>query len=217
MTPDIRYEDAHLLIAVKPCGMLSEDNGEESLPAVLRRHTGGDIYPVHRLDRTTQGVILYAKTQQAAKALSMMIQNREIEKTYLAVAEDVPDPAQGEMNDLLFFDRRRNKSYIVSRERKGVKSAQLSYTTLATAKAEERTVSLLRIRLHTGRTHQIRVQLSSRKMPLCGDRRYGSTIRAENIALCSHALRFTHPITGEPIAVTYTPDDGMFALFSMGA
>ena len=211
---EILYEDEYLVIADKPYGVLSEDKGACSAPAVLREATGSDIYPVHRLDRTTRGLIVYAKTPQSASVLSKMFSDRKAQKTYLAVCEGIPESDEGELNDLLFYDRSRNKSYVVSRERKGVKEARLSYRKLATAAYDGKPVSLLKIRLHTGRTHQIRVQLSSRKMPLVGDRRYGSTVRADNIALCASELRFTHPITGEEMHFSVSPDGEAFDNFN---
>ena len=209
------YQDDNIIVAFKPYGLLSEADGTNpNLPAVLKEETGCDsIFTVHRLDRTTQGLMVYAKTQEAARRLSAMIQQGRVEKTYLAVVEGVPEEEQGEYADLLYFDRRKNKSYVVKRERKGVKQARLQYEVLQTIEHEGQRLSLLKIQLLTGRTHQIRVQFASRKMPLVGDRRYGSHIPADHIQLCAARLSFSHPLTGEEMRFSYDPTDEFFRLF----
>lgn len=211
----ILFRDDHLVIAYKPYGVLSEFDGHKlNMPSLLRDELGCDtIYPVHRLDRTTQGVMVYALTEDAARRLSAIIQQGQIEKTYLAVVEGVPEDWQGDYTDLLYFDRRKNKSYVVKRERKGVKQARLQYQVLQTIEYEGERLSLMQIRLLTGRTHQIRVQFASRKMPLVGDRRYGSHIPADHIQLCSARLSFTHPVTGEELSFSADPTNEFFRLF----
>ena len=204
---NILFYDERLVAAVKPCGALSEsDDKKPNMPAMLREALGCEVYPVHRLDRSTQGVMVYAKTPEAAKRLSAMFQAREVEKTYLAVVEGKPEPEEGELFDLLYFDRQKNKSFVVRRERKGVKDARLSYRLLSCSQYEGREVSLLSVRLHTGRTHQIRAQFSSRGMPIAGDRRYGSRIKLDNIMLCSASLSLIHPFTGERLTFEYKPE-----------
>ena len=211
----ILFRDEHLAVVYKPYGVLSEDSESPAdMPSLLRGELGCEIYPVHRLDRTTQGLMVYAKTREAAKRLSAMVQRGELEKIYLAVVGGVPNEPSGEWEDLLYFDRRKNKSYVVNRERRGVKRARLCYETLSERVYEGQRLSLLRIRLLTGRTHQIRVQCASRALPLVGDRRYGSQISADTIALCAARLCFTHPFTGERLDFSYMPDDGVFRLFS---
>ena len=196
----ILYQDAHIVVVRKPYGVLSEShNSQPNLPAILREICGCEVYPVHRLDKTTEGLMVYAKTRQAAAQLSDAIRRGEVEKIYLALVEGLADEA-GQMTDLLYFDRQKGKSYVVRRERRGVKPASLSYERLKITEQDGRTLSLVRIRLQTGRTHQIRVQFASRKMPLVGDRRYGSHVPAEHIALCAAELRFCHPVTGEEMA-----------------
>ena len=215
MKPIIYYQDEYIIVAYKPYGALSEEHdGKTDMPSLLKAETGcREIYPFHRLDRTTQGLMIYAKTPDAAKRMGEMLRNGEVEKRYLAVVEGIPSPPSGELRDLLYFDRRRNKSFVVKRERKGVKEAVLSYDTLAFSQTDGEDISLLRIRLHTGRTHQIRVQFASRKTPLAGDRRYGSRLRTDEIMLCSSYLCFKHPYTGEEMTFTYEPDNGLFRLF----
>ena len=215
MEVQVFYQDERLAVVCKPCGVLSEENDNRpNMPALLREQLCCEtVYPVHRLDRTTQGVMAYAKTEEAARRLSRLIQDGGMEKTYLAVTEGIPPQSAGELCDLLYFDRKKNKSYVVKRERRGVKRALLRYETIGTAERDGKPLALLRIRLLTGRTHQIRVQFASRKMPLVGDRRYGSSVMCGDIALCSHQLRFIHPFTGEEMNFIHQPTDGAFALF----
>lgn len=208
---EIFYQDKYLIVVYKPYGILSEAHESKlNMPALLGQEIGAKVYPIHRLDRTTQGLMVYAKTEEAARRLSEMLRNGGIEKTYLAVIEGVPAGKEGRLTDLLFFDRRKNKSFVVKRERNGVKRAELDYSVLSSGEIGTSAVSLLKIRLLTGRTHQIRVQFASRKMPLVGDRRYGSRISADEIALCSAELSFKHPFTGEALAFRYEPKQEIF-------
>jgi len=213
MDAHILFQDEHLLVAYKPYDVLSEaHDSRPNMPAILRELCGGEIYPVHRLDRTTQGLMVYARDRSTAAALSEVIREGRMHKTYLAAAEGAADDG-GELRDLLYYDRERNKSFVVKRERKGVKEAVLRYERLGVGEYNGAAVSLLRVGLITGRTHQIRVQFASRRHPLIGDRRYGSSIRADHIALCCCELNFPHPVTGKELPFTYTPDDGVFQLF----
>lgn len=201
---DILYEDTAVIVCIKPRGILSQadKNGGESMITRLSEHTGGEIYPVHRLDKETGGVMVYAKTKKAAAKLSRDISEHRFCKEYLALAHGVPEENSGTLCDLLFHDRAKNKSYVVKRERAGVKKAELYYEVLETKEKDGEKYSLLRVVLHTGRTHQIRVQLAHRKMPLSGDRKYGAKDAFENLGLLSAKLKFTHPETGEEMEFT---------------
>lgn len=196
---EILYEDSSVIVAVKPQGVLSQSdkNGGESMITRLQAHTCGEIYPVHRLDKETGGVMVYAKTKKAAAALSRDISEHRFYKEYLAIVHGVPEENSGTLCDLLFHDKAKNKSYAVKRERAGVKKAELYYEVLETKEKEGEKYSLLRVVLHTGRTHQIRVQFASRKMPLLGDRKYGAKDTCKNLGLLAAKLKFTHPETGE--------------------
>ena len=201
---DILYEDTAVIVVIKPRGILSQadKNGGESMITRLSEHTGGEIYPVHRLDKETGGVMVYAKTKKAAAKLSRDISEHRFCKEYLALVHGVPEENSGTLCDLLFHDRAKNKSYVVKRERAGVKKAELYYEVLETKEKDGEKFSLLRVVLPTGRTHQIRVQLAHRKMPLSGDRKYGAKDAIENLGLLSAKLKFTHPETGEEMEFT---------------
>ena len=200
----ILYEDRHLVVCVKPAGVLSQDAGENSLPGLLRAQLGTDyVGVVHRLDREVGGVMVYAKTPGAAAALSRSVQERTLEKTYLAVLRGIPEASTGTLEDLLFHDQNRNKTYVVDRVRKGVRDARMDYKVLETA--GERT--LVRIRLHSGRTHQIRVQFASRRLPLVGDGKYGGKEPGIPLGLWSRQLRFPHPATGKLLTFAQIPPE----------
>lgn len=203
----ILYQDRELLVCLKPAGLLSQDGPGGSLPALLREQTGGAIYPVHRLDREAGGVMVYARTRGAAASLSAAIQAGALEKEYLCVVLGCPQTPEGEYRDLLLHDRSRNKSFVVQRPRGGVKEARLSYRVLAEGEGR----SLVRVRLHTGRTHQIRVQFASRGTPLLGDGRYGGG--PGPMALWSALLSFPHPAGGEMMRFSRLPEGGVWTEF----
>ena len=203
----ILYEDAWLVVAVKPVGVLSEDDPKAaSMPDLLRRHyqSAGQkdyVATVHRLDRIVGGAMLFSRRREITGKLAAAVQNREITKEYLAVLRGHPAQESGTLTDLLFRDAAHNKSYVVKRMRKGVREASLDYRELAQTDA----LSLVRVQLHTGRTHQIRVQFASRGLPLLGDIRYGSKDPACTAALWSYRLAFRHPVTDQTVDVTCPP------------
>ncbi len=201
----ILYKDKQIIVCIKPSGIISEGEGASALPSLLCAQLcdigekSTEVFPVHRLDRETAGVMVFARTKEAAGALSESIRLGDFCKIYLACVEGVPDKEADTLCDLLYFDRRLCKSFVVTRERRGVKKASLDYRLLAT----HENISLLKIHLHTGRTHQIRAQLSSRRLPLVGDRRYGaSRSDCEHIALLAYSLSFPHPKTKERMSFT---------------
>lgn len=170
---------------------------------LLRREIGGDIFCVHRLDTATEGVMVYARSSQCAGKLSQALASPDAGKVYLAVVSG--SPGCGEMHDLLLHDRRLNKSFVVDRQRSGVKEASLRYKTIA----ENDDLSLVKVRLHTGRTHQIRVQFAHRGWPLAGDGKYGSKIKCP-MALCCASLSFVHPYTRKPMNFIHLPNFAQF-------
>lgn len=184
----ILYQNDEFLVCEKPRNVLSQAGkpGQRSMIDLLCAQVGGEIYPVHRLDQQVGGVMVYARTQAAAAYFSREIQQGNMKKEYLAVLHGGPEEDAGELNDLLLHDARKNKSYVVSRMRGGVKKARLSYRVLGRTPEE----TLVQVRLFTGRTHQIRVQFASRQMPLAGDGRYGGG--SGEIALWSVRLSFRY-------------------------
>ncbi len=201
----ILYKDNHITVAVKPKGILSEDasNGEKGIIGLLSEMEGRPLFLLHRLDRNVSGVMIFANNKKSAGKLSQDIQNHTFQKEYLAITDGIPDEKTGILKDLLFKDSKKNRSYVVKRMRKGVKDASLEYEVLK--EAEDK--ALIKVLLHTGRTHQIRVQFSSRKMPLTGDIKYGSKDRTTaDIALFSHRISFEHPVSGERMTFTAVPD-----------
>lgn len=199
---EILYADTDVAVAVKPAGVLSQDGGENSMPHLLRQQLPAEqVHVIHRLDRDVGGVMVYALNQKAAAGLSKAVQNRKMEKIYLAVLRGIPAEREAVLEDLLFHDQRRNKTYVVDRRRKGVKDAGLDYTVLETAEG----CALVRVRLHTGRTHQIRVQFASRKLPLTGDDKYGGKEPGSSLGLWCHSLSFPHPVTGKILSFAQEP------------
>ena len=202
---NIIYEDKAVIVAEKPVGILSQGDTPDSMPYLLSELTGGEIYPVHRLDRGVGGIMVYAKTQSAAARLCAEVSERSFNKEYLAVVHGKPEEKSAVLEDLLFKDSRKNKTYVVKRERKGVKKAVLSYETVSCGFFGESEYSVVRVKLQTGRSHQIRVQFASRKHPLFGDRKYGAVDKEKNIALWSYSLGFYHPVTNERLSFTLNP------------
>ena len=207
---EILFEDKQIAVCIKPAGIISQSSdGGNDMIALLNSHFAengekNEAYPVHRLDRETAGIMVYAKTPFAASALSKQAEQNLIKKRYFAVIQGIPSEKSGVLKDLLFRDKQKNKTYVVNRMRKGVRDASLEYSVIGEADG----ISLLDILLHTGRTHQIRVQFASRKMPLVGDGRYGGG--GGKLALFAHTLEFTHPKTKEKLTFSAKPDSSEF-------
>ena len=201
---EILFEDGDILVINKPVGILSEDSqkGEKGIITYLQNENRKALHLLHRLDREVGGVMVFAKNKKSASILSTDIANGKFYKSYLAVTDGIPEGDEGVYKDLLFKDSKKNRSFVVNRMRKGVREASLEYVIL---KKNEKN-ALVRVLLHTGRTHQIRVQFSSRKTPLTGDGRYGSKVRDCNIALYSHKIAFNHPRTKEMVEFISNPD-----------
>ena len=190
ITMEILYSDKHIYVIVKPVGM----DSEHEVPAAL----GGEIYPIHRLDKNVGGVMVFARTKQAAAALSKAVQEGAMVKEYMAMVHGTP-PESGDWEDFLFKDSRKNKVFAVKKERKGVKYARLEFERLTAGET-----SLVHIRLHTGRSHQIRVQFSSRGFPLVGDHKYGSRDEQKEPMLFS--CKITFPFQGKEWSFEKFPD-----------
>lgn len=206
----ILYEDKHITVCIKPPLLLSQQDakGSPDMLQALLNQTGAEHKPVHRLDFGVGGVMVYAKTDVAAARLSTAIQNKTFQKEYLAITCGVPAEKNGIYKDLLFKDSSKNKSFVVDKMRKGVKEASLEYKLLGTQKEEKAgNLSLVWVKLHTGRTHQIRVQFASRKTALYGDGKYGSKISDKKTALWSYRITFPHPTTNKTLSFCENPDN----------
>ncbi len=206
----ILYADEALCVAVKPSGVLSTDE-PGGMPELVRAALGGgEARTVHRLDRVVGGLMVLARSADAAANLSAQIRADAFGKDYLAVLHGAPAEAQGVLRDLLLRDKAERKTYVVAHREKGVQEAELAYRLLGRAGA----LSLVQIVLRTGRTHQIRAQFSARGLPLAGDRKYGFPDGVEPIALWSRGLRFAHPSTGAPMSFSaLPPPDEIWAKF----
>lgn len=199
----ILFDDDYITVAEKPAGMTSEiSDSKSSFPAELAKTVSSpSLFPVHRLDRETSGLMVYAKTAYAAAELSEQIRNGIFKKEYIAAVSPAMESDSGELVDMLYFDRRQNKAFSVTSVRKGVRKAVLSYRT----EAKFGNLSVLHIELRTGRTHQIRVQFSHRGHSVVGDRRYGSKIKTGDMLLWSYRLSFLHPLTKEALSFSDSP------------
>lgn len=200
---EILYLDEDIVVCVKPARVLSTDE-PGGVPELVRRELGdtnADVRTVHRLDRVVGGVMVLARSASAASELSRQIRENEFDKEYLAVVHGQPEQEEGRLWDLLGRDKARRMTYVAREPGKGIQEAVLSYRILNAADG----LSRVRILLHTGRTHQIRVQFASRGMPLVGERKYDTREDPCEIALWSHRVSFTHPRTGKPMTFQKEP------------
>lgn len=188
---EILCSEQGFVVCVKPVGV----DSEHGLPEQLKQQLGGEVFPLHRLDQNVGGVMVFARTKAAAAALSKCIQEGKMVKEYVAKVHGTP-PEAGDWTDLLFKDSRKNKVFVVKKARSGVKEARLCFRNLGDG--------LVHVRLHTGRSHQIRVQFSSRGFPLVGDHKYGS--RAKETAPQLFSCRISFPYNGKNYTFTALPD-----------
>lgn len=200
---ELIYQDDHICVAIKPPRVLSTDEpgGMPELVRAALGDPGACVRTVHRLDRVVSGLMVLARTPQAASDLSRQIREGEFDKSYLAVIHGVPAQGQGTFTDLLLRNKRERKTYVVTEPGKDVQEAVLEYKALDTRQQ----FTLVKIHLITGRTHQIRAQFSSRGLPLVGDRKYSTLDDGCEIALWSAELRFRHPETGAPMVFQSPP------------
>lgn len=203
MSTKIRYKDNDIVVCVKPQRVLSTDE-PGGVPELVRNALGdpkADVRTVHRLDRVVGGLIVLARNADAASELSRQIRDGEFQKEYLAVVHGRPEYDVGRFYDLLFRDRARKMTMVVGKPGKDVQPATLGYRVLDYRDG----ISEVRIKLETGRTHQIRVQFASRGMPLVGERKYSTLDDDCEIALWSSKIGFTHPQTGEHMQFELAP------------
>ncbi|NLM04798.1 MAG: RluA family pseudouridine synthase [Clostridiales bacterium] len=208
----IIYEDNHLLVVEKPVNILSQEDhtGDPDILSLLkedikiRYNKPGNVYLglIHRLDRPVGGTMVFAKTSKSASRLSKEIRDRKFEKVYLAVLKGIPINKKDSLRHYLLKDNEYNRVFAVRKDTKGAKEAILDYEIIDT----NENLSLVKINLHTGRPHQIRVQFASIGHPLYGDQRYGIRDGKNNIALWSYEISCTHPTLKERMTFkTYPP------------
>ena len=202
---EILYADPDILVCIKPARVLSTDE-PGGLPSLVRTALGNekaDVRTVHRLDRVVSGVMVLARNAKAASELSRQIREDVFEKEYLAVVHGNPEKERDTLTDLLYRDKARRMTMVASEPAKGVQEAILDYRVM------NRTAEMSRVKvlLKTGRTHQIRVQFASRNLPLVGERKYCTLEDSCEIALWSHRIAFTHPITGKRVEFSKEPPE----------
>ncbi len=199
---ELVYRDDAIVVCVKPSGVVSTDE-PGGVPDLVRQALGdtkASVRTVHRLDQVVSGLMVLARTEAAASELSRQIREDEFDKEYMAVVHGLP-PQEGTLRDLLYRDKVRRMTMVATEMAKGVQEAVLDYRVVSSAE----NMSRVRIRLHTGRTHQIRVQFASRGYPLVGERKYSTLDDGCTIALWSYRLAFRHPVTGEPMEFSKEP------------
>lgn len=202
---DLIYKDKDIVVCIKPARVLSTDE-PGGMPELVREALGNDkadVRTVHRLDRVVSGLMVLARSPEAASELSRQIREQVFEKEYLAVVHSRPEASSGTFRDLLLRSKPERKTYVVTEPGKGVQEAILDYWIINQVESLTR----VRIRLQTGRTHQIRAQFSSRNLPLVGDRKYSLLEDGCEIALWSHRLAFFHPVTGEKMEFIQEPPE----------
>lgn len=216
---NILFENQNLVVVLKPAGILSEEAGyRQSVPLLLKKHyreqgiLNPEIYTVHRLDRDVGGVMVLAKNRRMASTLCKAVAERRMEKEYAAVLLGCPQESEAVLEDLLFRDSKSGKTYVTDRMRAGVRDAKLSYRLLDTVESEIGPLSLVKVKLYTGRTHQIRVQFASRKLPLYGDGRYGGKAGGSMPALFSYRLAVKNLFD-----CSFYPKEFPFSLFGAGS
>ena len=216
----VLYEDKELIVCYKPAGVSTQTNklGEQDMVSMLKNYLkGGYVAVIHRLDQPVEGLLVFAKTQSAARELNRTLQGDGFGKYYKAVLWGIPKESQGILEDYLVKDGRTNSSRIGKKEEKDAKKAILSYEVLATGADDGKDISLVRVKLDTGRHHQIRVQMANMGCPIWGDSKYNTAQiqdrRWRQIALCAYQLEFVHPMTKEKMSFQIEPEGEGFQFF----
>lgn len=199
------YEDNHIIVVEKPVNIPSQSDktGDMDLLSMVKEYIKekyqkpGNVYVglIHRLDRPVGGVMVFAKTSKAAARLSNQVREKQFEKTYLVIVNGKMEKKADHLQDYLLKNERTNMSRVVKEGTKNSKLASLHYEVLKYQ--EDINLSVLKVHLHTGRHHQIRVQLSSRNHSIYGDQKYGGRGHGKQIALWAYELKFYHPVTNE--------------------
>lgn len=227
MLLNILYEDNDLLVVEKPPGMESQSvrSFEPDMVSEVKKHINTVTHKnqepyvgvIHRLDKPVGGVMVYAKNKDSANALSKQVSEHQMEKLYCAVVCGKPVENFGTWVDYLWKDPKSNCSKIVDKGITGAKPAKLSYRLTGTLTEEGKQLSLMEIRLYSGRHHQIRVQMAGHGLPLWGDRKYNPLFQnytgKENVALWAHSLTFFHPSAQEKMTFTAKPKGQIYCKF----
>ena len=210
----IIYEDNHIIVVEKPVNIPSQADktGDEDMLTLVKKYIKekynkpGEVYfgLVHRLDRPTGGVMVFAKTSKAASRLSEQVRNKDFVKKYLCIIDGKMEKEEGTLKDYLYKNEKNNMSRIAKPNEKNAKEAILDYKIIKYN--EEINLSVAEILLHTGRHHQIRVQFSSRNHSLYGDQKYGTRGRGKQLALWAYSLSILHPITKERMEFKAYPE-----------
>lgn len=213
---DIIYEDGDILVCHKPAGVATQTKrlGQQDMESLLKNYRAKkgeppQIWVVHRLDQPVEGVMVFAKNQKAAADLSKQVQQHIIGKYYYAVSAHVPNEKAGVVEDYLLTNKKANVTQVVEAGVKDAKKAKLEYEVVDTT--EDKT--FIRVKLHTGRQHQIRVQLAHMGCPLIGDSKYGDGASKEGLALCSYRLEFLHPTMKKEMRFEVEPKGKIFEEF----
>ncbi len=211
---NVLYEDNHIIVVVKPVNIPSQGDktGDEDMLTIIKKYLKekynkpGDVYLglIHRLDRPTGGVMVFAKTSKAASRLSEQVRNKEFHKKYICIVDGKMENEKGVYKDFLQKNERTNTSKVVSEGTKNSKEAILDYEVLKYN--EEINLSVVKVNLHTGRHHQIRLQFSSRGHSLYGDQKYGIRGKGKQLALWAYYLSIIHPITKQRIEFERFPE-----------
>ena len=210
---NVIYEDNHIIVVEKPVNIPSQGDktGDIDMLEIIKKYLKekynkpGDVYLglVHRLDRPVGGVMVFAKTSKAASRLSEQVRVKDFEKKYLVIVDGKMEKKKDTLEDYLLKNERLNMSKVVAKETKNAKKAILDYEVLRYN--EEINLSVLKVDLHTGRHHQIRVQFASRNHSICGDQKYGTRGRGKQISLWAYELSILHPISKERMTFKVLP------------
>ena len=210
----VLFEDNHIIVVEKPVNIPSQGDktGDEDMLSIIKIYIKekynkpGDVYLglIHRLDRPTGGVMVFAKTSKSASRLSEQVREKQIEKKYLCIVDGKLENEKGTFKDYLLKNERTNTSKVVSKDTKNSKEAILDYEVVKYN--EETNLSLVKIKLHTGRHHQIRLQFASRNHSLYGDQKYGTRGRGKQLCLWAYSLSFIHPVKKERMSFEDYPE-----------
>lgn len=214
----IIYEDNDILVCHKPAGVATQTKrlGQQDMESLLKNYRAKkgeppNIWVVHRLDQPVEGVMVFEKNQKAAADLSKQVQQHVIGKYYYAVSAYAPTERAGVLEDYLLTDKKANVTKVVAAGTKDAKLAKLEYKVIEAKEGK----TLLRVKLHTGRQHQIRVQMAHMGCPLIGDSKYGEGTNKDGLALCSYRLEFRHPGTNKKMEFEIEPKGVLFQGFKI--